>query len=69
VKSTITLQGRDFDSRQAICERFEISMSTLQRWKTKGWLPTPRRFGKAAFYDRLALEARLALIEPLGTTQ
>ena len=60
MKATIELQGQLFDSRSALCERYGISLMTLQRWKERGLLPTPIKIGKANFYCREELEARLA---------
>jgi len=60
VKDTIELQGRLFDSRQSLCERFGVSIMTLQRWRVKGLMPTPIRLGKANYYARDEVEARLA---------
>jgi hypothetical protein len=62
MKTTVELQGRHFDSRQALRDRFGVSASTVQRWKEKGWLPQPLCLGKAEFYDRQELEARLAQV-------
>ena len=59
MKDTIELQGQLFDSKQSLCERFGVSIMTLQRWKEKGLLPTPIRLGKANYYAREEVEARL----------
>ncbi len=64
MKATIELQGQLFDSRIALCERYGVSLMTLQRWKDRGLLPTPVRIGKANFYSRPELEARLAAPNP-----
>ena len=60
VKAAVELQGRLFDSEQSLCERFGVSIMTLQRWKKKGLLQTPIRLGKANYYARDEVEARLA---------
>jgi DNA-binding transcriptional MerR regulator len=60
MKITLELQGQIFDSRQSLCDRFGVSVTTLLRWRKKGLLPPPLRLGKANYYCREAVEARLA---------
>ncbi len=59
MRHTIELLHKVFDSRKGLCEHFGISTMTVSRWKKIGVLPEPIRIGRAAYYDRAAIEAKL----------
>lgn len=55
----IELQGRIYETKKSLCGRLGISMMGLECWKRIRLLPDPVKVGKAHFYDRAELEARL----------
>jgi DNA-binding transcriptional MerR regulator len=60
MKATIELRGQVYESRTALCQRFGVSIATIQRWRERGLLPMPTVIGKIKFYRLDEVEARLA---------
>ena len=60
MKQIVILQGQEFISRRHIREMFGVGQTTIHRWGLRGLLPMPIRLGRALYYAKADLEARLA---------
>jgi hypothetical protein len=58
MKTTITIRYKEYDSANAIKERYGITYLTLLSWTRRGVLPEPIRIAKRVYYDRSGPTAR-----------
>jgi predicted site-specific integrase-resolvase len=59
MKDSINIQGRDYDSRKMVQEKFDVDYTTIGKWVRNGLLPTPLRLGNRLYFNRLAVETRM----------
>jgi predicted DNA-binding transcriptional regulator AlpA len=59
MKDSINIQGRDYDSRKLIQEKFDVDYTTIDNWAKNGTLPAPLRIGRRVYFDRLAVETQI----------
>jgi predicted DNA-binding transcriptional regulator AlpA len=58
-KETITIDGRDYDSRRLVQQTWGINESTIARLTKKKQWPAPLKLGNRYYYERRAVETHL----------
>jgi hypothetical protein len=59
MKSSITLQRKNYKTRDAFAEKFGVTAKTIGDWVRRGILPKPVRIGRVKYYEVVEVETRL----------